>query len=189
MEKGFSKFRQEQRRWYEKEFGLTPLQWGSPKAKLVIIGQAPSRQGQQSIRPFSDKTGEKMRREWFKISDETFYNQNLFYLTALGLIFPGKEKHGGDKRPDVKRTGKWLKKELTFISPKLFLILGRMAAEFFFPKKSFEELIFGDQELFGRKALVLPHPSPLNIKWFKDHPRFLSERLLIVRREVHKFLK
>lgn len=40
-----------------------------------------------------------------------------------------------------------------------------------------DEFVFKDTCLYDKLALVLPHPSPLNIKWFKDHPLFYEKRL------------
>jgi uracil-DNA glycosylase len=33
-------------------------------------------------------------------------------------------------------------------------------------------LVFEELQYKGKPAFVLPHPSPLNRKWFKDHPSF-----------------
>jgi uracil-DNA glycosylase len=32
---------------------------------------------------------------------------------------------------------------------------------------------------------VIPHPSPLNVKWFKDYPDFEKERVKDIRKAVH----
>ena len=37
-------------------------------------------------------------------------------------------------------------------------------------------------------AIVLPHPSPLNIKWFKDHPEFMKERIFQIRKIINEIL-
>lgn len=45
------------------------------------------------------------------------------------------------------------------------------------------------QEDFNEKlTIVLPHPSPLNIKWFKDHPGFMKKRILEVRKIINAVL-
>ena len=184
----FKVFRLKQKEWYERELDQTPIQMGNPNAMIAVIGQAPSRNAMANQKHFFDQTGRKLRHEWLMVSDEDFYNPDLFYATALGLIFPGKDKNGGDKKPDLSLPRRWLIEELSFLDPKIFLVLGRMAADFLFPHQKFNELIFKDQELFGKKTFVFPHPSPLNIKWLKDHPKFIEERIPEIRREVHETL-
>lgn len=171
------------------EFGenVCPF-WGNQTAKIVSISQAPSQSVIKNQKPFSDKSGEKLRQSWYQVSDGVFYNPNNFYFTAIGIYFPGKDKKGGDLKPSFKQARKWLLPELGYLNPKLFLILGKMAADFFFPKEKFENLVFADQQLNGVTALVLPHPSPVNIKWFKDHPEFEYTRLLRIRNHIHSIL-
>jgi len=41
----------------------------------------------------------------------------------------------------------------------------------------------------GKLTLVLPHPSPLNIKWFKEHPEFMDNRIIEIRKFIVKLLK
>ena len=56
-------------------------------------------------------------------------------------------------------------------------------------KESFNELIFKDNYINGKLAIVLPHPSPLNIKWFKDHPEFMKKRICEIRNIINKVLE
>ena len=72
---------------------------------------------------------------------------------------------------------KWIKEELKFIDNKIYILIGAKSAKTFFPNEKFNDLVFKNNYLNGKLALVLPHPSPLNIKWFKDHPLFLSNRI------------
>jgi uracil-DNA glycosylase len=71
------------------------------------------------------------------------------------------------------------------VNNKIYVIVGKAAADFFFPKKNFIDLVFNDQKINGKPAYVIPHPSPLNVKWFKDYPEFEKERVLDVRKAVH----
>lgn len=162
--------------------------WGNQKAKIVSISQAPSLSVIKNQKPFSDKSGEKLRKLWYQVSDEIFYNPDNFYFTAVGMYFPGKDKKGADLKPSFKWTKEWLNRELSYLKPRLYLVLGRMAAEFFFPKKDFANLVFTTQKIKGTLTLVLPHPSPANIKWFKDHPEFEKQRLPEVRKYIHSVL-
>lgn len=174
-----------------KEFGVENVCpfWGNQNAKIVHISQAPSFSVVKNQKPFSDKSGERLRRSWYEVSDETFYNPDIFYFTAVGMYFPGKNKKGGDRKPDNKLAMKWLKGELSHLNPDIYLIVGSMAAKFFFPDKKLNDLIFSNQEINGKPAFVLPHPSPINIKWFKDNPQFENSRIAVIKENIHKLLK
>lgn len=66
--------------------------------------------------------------------------------------------------------------------------MGGKAAEFFFSKENFIFLIFKDNVINNKPAYVLPHPSPLNAKWFKDNPKFLDSRIFQIEEAIHKVL-
>ena len=186
----FEEFQTKFRRPLEENFGaenVLPF-WGNKNARIVHIGQAPSRQGVKNRKPFSDATGRKLR-EWYGVSEEIFYDPDNFYFTAVGMYFPGKNKGGGDKQPSMAFAKKWLVQELNFLTPKLYIVLGGMAAKFFFPKSQFSELVFENQEIKGKPVIILPHASPLNIKWFKDHPKFYEFRLREIRGVISSWLQ
>ena len=56
-------------------------------------------------------------------------------------------------------------------------------------KENFNDLIFKDNYINGKLTIVLPHPSPLNIKWFKDHPEFMEKRIFEVRKIINETLQ
>lgn len=53
-------------------------------------------------------------------------------------------------------------------------------------KEDFDSLV--DNLKNVKLAIVLPHPSPLNIKWFKDHPEFMKERIFQIRKIINEVL-
>jgi uracil-DNA glycosylase family 4 len=130
---------------------------------MVQISQAPTQNAGKTGRPFSknphepDESGKKLI-EWYSISKEVFFDPNAFYITGIGHCYPGKRATGGDANLPWRCAQKWLKEELSYLNPKIFIIVGRHSAEFFFPRKDFSQLVFQDQELYDRPALVLPHP-------------------------------
>ena len=126
---------------------------------------------------------------WYNIDDVDFDNQNNFYITSLAHCYPGKDKNGNDRVPPKICYDTWLKKELELINNKIYIIIGAKAAKVFFPKELFNELVFKNNYINGKIAIVLPHPSPLNIKWFKDNPDFLEKRLLEIRKIIENTLK
>jgi uracil-DNA glycosylase family 4 len=184
-------------RYCQKVFGYNlkpkPLVWGNQKAKIVQISQTPSLHAAVLGKPFSkdentpDASGKQLLK-WYDIPKEMFYNPDLFYITAVAHCFPGKNR-GGDARPPLACAKKWLWQEISYLNPELFLIVGRYAANFIFPGKEFAELVFKDQTLLGKPAFVLPHPSPANKKWLKDHPDFERKGLNKIRDKIKQILK
>ncbi|EMR02185.1 uracil-DNA glycosylase, family 4 [Cesiribacter andamanensis AMV16] len=147
--------------------------WGRAEAPIMLIGQAPSRTVHQTRRPFNDASGKKLRR-WLGVNEDTFWNQSLFYIGAVGRCYPGStgKKGGGDRPPSPICAPLYLDKEVVLLQPELYLMVGGHSARHFFGNKRLNELVFEDLRYKGMPAFVLPHPSPLNMKWFKDHPHF-----------------
>ncbi len=63
--------------------------------------------------------------------------------------------------------------------------MGAKAAKTFFPNENYEDLIFKNNYWNNKLTIVLPHPSPLNKKWIKDHPKFLEERIFEIRKIIN----
>jgi len=168
-------------------FEPKPVVWGTPEAKIVQISQAPSKTVHETGKPFNDLSGAKLR-EWYGIHEDIFYNQKLFYMTDIYHCYLGKDIKRGDAKPPLNCAKKWLHEELSLIDNEIYLIIGRVPTNFLFPKKNFNELIFNDQTFNGKSAYVLPHPSPQNIKWFKDHPEFYDRVLPKIKGIVHEVI-
>lgn len=173
----------------EEKFGFTPhpVVHGSARSKIFALGQAPSSRGHASGKPYDDDSGKKLR-QWLDIPAHAFYDENSFFFTAMAHCYPGKAKGGGDKTPPARCAKKWLPREMALVDNRLYLLIGGIAAKYFFPKESFSTLVFRDMRLNDKPALILPHPSPLNIKWFKDNPAFMENRLPQIRAQVHRAL-
>lgn len=172
-------------------FGFTPhpVVIGNTNSKIVQISQAPSKTVHETLKPFTDLSGKKLKYDWYQITDEEFYNPNNFYIMSLDHCYPGKDKNGNDRLPPKVCYDKWIKEEIKYINNKLYILIGAKAASKFFPNDNFNNLVFKDNYLNGKLTLVLPHPSPLNVKWFKDHPKFLNERIYEIRKIVIRTLK
>lgn len=166
----------------ESVFGFQPrpILFGNPQAKIMQISQAPSRSVHNTGKPFNDASGRRLRSEWYKIKDETFYNPDNFYIVSVAHCYPGKNASGGDRRPPKCCADKWLTQELKLVQNEIYILIGGSAAEYFFPGKRLTDLVFQNLEINGKPTFVLPHPSPLNMKWFRDYPEFLKKRVLDV---------
>jgi uracil-DNA glycosylase len=58
----------------------------------------------------------------------------------------------------------------------------------FFPDEKFDDLVFNNNYWNNKLTLVLPHPSPLNKKWLKDHPDFMNKRIVDIRKTINEIL-
>lgn len=174
----------------EARFGFAPrpVLQGSARSKIMQISQAPSKNVHRTGRPFDDASGKKLRGAWYGIADDAFYDPENFYIVSLAHCFPGKAPGGGDKLPPAVCAKTWLERELAAVDNRLYLIVGGVAARHFFPGEAFPSLVFNDQTLRGKPAFVLPHPSPLNMNWFRDHPAFEQERLPRIREAIRQAL-
>lgn len=174
----------------EEKFGFEPhpIVWGNADSKIMQISQASSQNVHKTYKPFNDASGNRLRQEWYHISDEVFYNPDNFYIVSIAHCYPGKAPGGGDRQPPKSCAKKWLLKEMEFVNNEIYLLVGGKAADFFFPKENFTSLVFKDNMLNGKPAYVLPHPSPLNVKWFMDHPEFLQSRVKQIEEIIHKVL-
>ena len=74
--------------------GILPLYTAAPKAKIVIIGQAPGIRAQDSGIPWDDLSGKRLRA-WLNLTNQQFYDPNLVYLLPMDFYYPGKGKSGG----------------------------------------------------------------------------------------------
>ena len=74
------------------ERGIPPIFQVSPKAQILIIGQAPGKKVEESLIPFNDKSGEKLV-QWMGIDRDTFYSEKIAIL-PMDFYYPGKGKTG-----------------------------------------------------------------------------------------------
>ena len=115
-------------------------------------------------------------------------NPDNFYIVSIAHCYPGKNPKGGDNRPPKCCADKWLSQELRLVQNEIYILIGSSAASYFFPKQKLTDLVFQDLTLNGKKTFVLPHPSPLNMKWFRDYPEFMEKRIIEIEKAVHKTL-
>lgn len=191
-EKTFDELKQEilNCRKCQEKFGFEPhpIVRGSANSKIMHISQAPSQNVHNTLKPWNDASGNRLRNEWYHISEKMFYDPDNFYLTSVAHCYPGKSLKGGDRLPPKICAKTWLVREIELVNNKMFILVGSKAANFFFPDEDFTSLVFKDCVINGKPAYVLPHPSPLNIKWFRDNPEFLNERVKVIEKKIHEVL-
>ncbi|MFD2114218.1 uracil-DNA glycosylase family protein [Paenibacillus yanchengensis] len=175
----------------ESKFGFTPVPifQGKEHSLIMQIGQAPSRTVHRTNKPFNDLSGEKLKYQWYQITDDVFYNEDNFYMASMAHCFPGKNSKGGDNPPPMACARKWLRTEIEMVHNELYIIIGAKAAKFLFPDEKFSELVKKTTVLNNKPAIVLPHPSPANIRWFTANPSFEKTRVPEIKDIVHRVLQ
>lgn len=157
-------------------FSPRPILQFSAKAKLVIIGQAPGIKAHESMTPWNDASGERLRN-WLKISEEQFYDESLIALVPMGFCYPGKGK-SGDLPPRKECAEKWHQIIFNdFEAPRLKILVGSYAQNYYLDDKLTLTQRCKAWESYLPHYLVLPHPSPRNNIWLKKNLWFETEVL------------
>jgi uracil-DNA glycosylase len=167
------------------EFGPRPILEASNKSKILIVGQAPGRRVHESGVPWNDPSGERLRK-WMGISTDDFYNPRLVAIVPMGFCYPGKGK-SGDLPPRTECAELWHDRVLAQLTEvKLTLLIGQYAQAYMLGDKRLSNLTETVRAWkdFRPKYIPLPHPSPRNVRWFKNNPWFEDSVIPYLRRKV-----
>lgn len=156
----------------------------SSQAKILIAGQAPGRKADKANKPFADASGDKLR-QWMKISNDDFYNENKVAILPMGFCYPGSTK-SGDIAPSKVCAPLWRKALLAHLKQvELTIVLGQYARQYHLPSSQLNLTETVKQwQKYAPEQFVLPHPSPRNQYWFKKNPWFEREVIPALQRRV-----
>jgi len=148
-----------------------------PETRLLICGQAPGRRVHESGLPFTDPSGDRLRR-WLGVDADTFYGHRRIGVAAQAFCYPGTAPKGGDYPPPKRCASLWrprLLGELKHV--ELTLLVGGHAQAW-----ALGERMAGSMTATVRAwrdylpdVLPLPHPSWRNTAWLKREPWFEAE--------------
>src|SRR5690606_459475 len=65
-----------------------PVVWFARGARVLVASQAPGMRVHQSGRPFTDRSGERLR-DWMGVDEATFYDRSRVAIVPMGFCFPG----------------------------------------------------------------------------------------------------
>lgn len=172
-----------------KEKGFAPVYTAGPKAKIAIVGQAPGSKAQATMKPWNDASGELLRT-WLGVTDEQFYDPDIFALIPMDFYYPGKGAHG-DLPPRKGFAEKWHPKLLELMPQvELIILIGAYSQKYYLhsnAKRNLTETVHAYEEYLPR-YLPLVHPSPLNFRWRAKNPWLEVEVVPKVRSLVHEIL-
>ena len=108
----------------------------------------------------------------------------------MGLCFPGSGK-GGDIPPRKECAATWRNPVLEHLTGvELTVVMGRYAIDWHLPSLKRASVADAVSALDPTTAqhIVLPHPSPRNMRWFRSHPWFEAEVVPALQKRVEVIL-
>ena len=188
FDKIIKKLKEDSRNKSYTDRGIPPIFQVSPKARILIIGQAPGKKVEESLIPFNDKSGEKLV-QWMGIDRDTFYSEKIAIL-PMDFYYPGKGKTGD--LPPRSFIAKEYHKDILDLMPdiKLTILIGSYSMKYYLGKGMKENLTetVRSYKEYLPKYFPIVHPSPLNFRWQKANPWFEGEVVPVLRDKVHKIL-
>lgn len=170
------------------ERGWEPLFTADPRARIVVIGQAPGRVAQESATPWNDASGDTLRA-WMGIDRETFYDATRVALVPMDFYFPGAGGTG-DAPPRKDFASRWHPRLLALMPDvRLTLLVGAHAQKHYLPgpRRSLTATLLARADL-DSSVMPLVHPSPLTQRWRARNPWFVDEVVPELRERVARAL-
>ncbi|SPC14587.1 uracil-DNA glycosylase family protein [Cupriavidus taiwanensis] len=170
--------------------GPRPVVRAHAAARILIVGQAPGTRVHETGIPWNDASGERLR-QWLGVDDATFCDASQFAIIPMGLCYPGRGK-SGDNPPRPECAPLWMDRLLAQLpSIALTLLVGQYAQRHFLGarrKPTLTETVRAWRD-YAPAFIPLPHPSPRNQPWFRQHPWFEAEVLPMLRERVRLLLR
>ncbi|MCW5751706.1 MAG: uracil-DNA glycosylase family protein [Alphaproteobacteria bacterium] len=159
--------------------GPRPVLRIDPRARLLIVGQAPGTRVHESGVPWNDASGERLR-EWLQLDRERFYETSRVAIMPMGFCYPGRDPRGGDLPPRAECAPAWHARLRAYLPAiRLTLLVGQHAQAWYLGKRRRESMTatvraFRD---YLPDYLPLPHPSWRNTAWLRRNPWFAADLL------------
>ncbi|ERF61409.1 uracil-DNA glycosylase family protein [Treponema socranskii subsp. socranskii VPI DR56BR1116 = ATCC 35536] len=170
--------------------GLSPVYTASAKSRIVLVGQAPGRIAQETRKPWNDASG-RLLRKWLGVTDEQFYNPDLFAIMPMDFYYPGKGAHG-DLPPRKEFAPTWHPKLLALMPDvRLTILVGAYAQKYYlgmWAERNLTETVKNFNNYLP-EYFPLVHPSPLNFGWRKHNPWFEKEVIPLLQVLVQKAIR
>jgi uracil-DNA glycosylase len=165
-----------------------PVAWFRPGAGLLIAGQAPGARVHESGRPFTDRSGDRLR-DWTGLSEAEFYDLSRVAVIPMAFCFPGYDAKGADLPPPAICATTWRARVIGSLSGvRLSLLVGGAAIRWHLGLRALTATVANWREPAAKGVFPLPHPSWRNTGWLKRNPWFEAELLPVLRAEVRKVM-
>lgn len=170
--------------------GIDPLYAASPTARLVVIGQAPGRVAQETMIPWNDRSGDRLR-DWMGVDRATFYDAGRVAIIPMDFYFPGTGR-SGDLPPRRGFAQRWHPRLLGLMPDvRLRVLVGSYAVRHYLGLPASTRLtdVVRDYRAYLPGGWIpLVHPSPRNRAWLRDNPWFEADVVPALREAVRAAL-
>lgn len=164
-----------------------PVVWLSQTAKVMIIGQAPGARVQESGRPFTDPSGDRLR-DWMGLDEATFYDRSKLSIFPMAFCFPGYDAKGSDLPPPKICATTWRVSTLALMPQvRLSLLIGGYAQSWHLGTKNVTNTV-RNWQIYDPDIIPLPHPSWRNTSWIKKNPWFETDLIPHLRSRISELI-
>lgn len=165
-----------------------PVVWFAPNARLLIAGQAPGLRVHESGKPFTDRSGDRLR-DWLGLSEAEFYDQSRVAIVPMAFCFPGYDAKGGDLPPPAICGQTWHDRVMAALPAlQLRILVGGPAHRYHLGTRAGVTEVVRDWRALPEGVFALPHPSWRNTGWLKRNPWFEGEVLPRLRAKVKELM-
>lgn len=165
-----------------------PVDWFRPGARLLIAGQAPGARVHASGRPFTDRSGERLR-DWTGLTEAAFYDLSRVAIVPMAFCFPGYDGKGADLQPPAICAATWRARVMDTLGPMpLTLLVGGAAIRWHLGLRDVTAAVADWRGPAATGVFPLPHPSWRNTGWLKRNPWFQADLLPALRARVQEVM-
>jgi uracil-DNA glycosylase len=126
---------------------------GPADARILFIGEAPGHNENQQGRPFVGAAGQLLEELLASIGLE---RSDVFITNVVKCRPPGNR----DPLPgEIESCGDYLERQITAISPRVIVTLGRFSMAKFFPKETISRIHGVPRQINGRLVFPMYHPA------------------------------
>ncbi len=164
-----------------------PVVWFRPGARILIVGQAPGARVHDSGRPFTARSGDRLR-DWMGVEPDIFYDRDRISIVPMAFCFPGYDAKGSDLPPPPICAATWRRQVMDQLNPQLTLLVGGHAMRWHLGAGNVTQTV-RDWRAHAPAVFPLPHPSWRNTGWLRANPWFAADLLPVLKTRVSTLLR
>ncbi|MCF6233981.1 MAG: uracil-DNA glycosylase family protein [Rhodobacteraceae bacterium] len=165
-----------------------PVVWFRASARLLIAGQAPGARVQETGRPFTDPSGDRLR-DWLGLDVPAFYDIEKVAVVPMAFCFPGYNAKKADLPPPPICARTWHGQVMARLGDvDLTILVGGYAQRWHLGVKTPVSATVANWRQHAPKVFVVPHPSWRNTVWLKRNPWFEAELLPVLQTRIKEVL-